>query len=134
MFGTTLTSFYSWIPNTFLHQNSILKKKRKLLNKHNARLSTPPERSNNQIKINICMEEENVLELLSRVDHWKKMTQIRGRKLCLPPKVDKYWLWIEKTYVNEYYSHKYGSCKLLWISKPMLMITTHFLWWMSMPY
>ena len=28
------------VPNTYLYQNSILKKKRKLLNKHNSRLST----------------------------------------------------------------------------------------------
>ena len=50
------------------------------------------ERYFTQIKINICTEEENVLELLSRVDHRKKRTQIRGRKLCLPPKADKYRL------------------------------------------
>ena len=46
------------VPNTSLHQNSILKKKRKLLNKHNSGLSTLWERSDNQIKINICTEEE----------------------------------------------------------------------------
>ena len=63
------------VPNTSLHHNSILKKKRKIFKKHNAGLSTLPERSNNQIKINICTKEENVLELLSRVDHRKKMTQ-----------------------------------------------------------
>ena len=61
-------------------QNSILKKKRKLLKKHNAGLSTLSERSNNQIKINICTEEENVLEVLSRVYHWNKRTQIKERK------------------------------------------------------
>ena len=57
------------VPKTSLHQNSILKKKRKLLKKHNLGLSTLQERSYNQIKINICMEEENVLEVLSGVDH-----------------------------------------------------------------
>ena len=57
------------VPNTSLHQNSIPKKKRKLLKKHNSRLSTLPQRSDNQIKINICREEENVLEVLSRVYH-----------------------------------------------------------------
>ena len=62
------------------------------MKKHNAGLSTLPERSDNQIKINIWMEEENVLELLTRVDHQKKRTQIRGRKLCFPPKADKYRL------------------------------------------
>ena len=80
------------VPNTSLHQNSILKKKRKLLKKHNAGLSTLPERSDNQIRINICTEEENGLELLSTVDHRNKRTQIRGRKLCLPAKDDKYRL------------------------------------------
>ena len=50
------------VPNTYLHHDSILKKKRNLLKKHNSRLSTLPERSDNQIKINICMKEENVLE------------------------------------------------------------------------
>ena len=45
--------------DTSLHHNSILKKKRKLLKKHNSGLSTLPERSDNQIKIHICMEEEN---------------------------------------------------------------------------
>ena len=69
-----------------------MKKKIKLLKKHNAGLSTLPERSDNQIKINICTEEENVLELLSIVDHRKKRTHIRGRKLCFPPKADKYRL------------------------------------------
>ena len=59
----------SVVPNTSLHQNSILKKKIKLLKKHNSRLSILPERSDNQIKINICIEEENVLEVLSIVDH-----------------------------------------------------------------
>ena len=48
---------------TSLHQNSIMKK-RKLLKKHNSRLSTLRERSDNLIKINICTEEENVLEVL----------------------------------------------------------------------
>ena len=51
-----------------------------LLKKHNARLSTLPERLDNQIKINICIEEENVLEVLSRVDHRNKKTQIKKRK------------------------------------------------------
>ena len=69
------------VPNTSLHQKSILKKKRKLLKKHNSGLLTLPERSDNQIKINICTEEENVLEVLSRVDHRKKRTKIKGRKL-----------------------------------------------------
>ena len=41
------------VPNT-LHKNSILKKKRNLLKKHNARLPSLPKRSDNQIKINIC--------------------------------------------------------------------------------
>ena len=45
------------VPNTSLHQNSILKKKRKLLKKHNAWLPTLPKRLDNQIKINICMKE-----------------------------------------------------------------------------
>ena len=58
-----------------------MKKKRKLLKKHDAGLSTLPERSENHIKINICMEEENVLEVLSRVDCRKKRTQIKARKL-----------------------------------------------------
>ena len=57
------------VPNTSLHQNSFLKNQRKLLKKHDSRLSTLPERSDNQIKINICTEEENVLEVLSGVDH-----------------------------------------------------------------
>ena len=39
------------------------------------------ERSNNQIKINICTEEENVFEVLSGVDHRKKRTQIKPKKL-----------------------------------------------------
>ena len=68
------------VPNTSLHQNSILKKKRKLLKKHNAGLSTLPERSDNQIKISICTEEENVLEVLSGVDHQNKRTHIKARK------------------------------------------------------
>ena len=68
------------VPNTSLHQNSIPKKKRKLLKKQNSRLSTLPERSNNQIKINICTEEENVLEVLYRVDHRNKRTHINARK------------------------------------------------------
>ena len=68
------------VPNTSLHQNSIMKKKRKLLKKHNSRLSNLPERSDNQIKINICTEEENVLEVLSGVDHRKKRTPIKARK------------------------------------------------------
>ena len=33
-----------------------------------------PERLDNQININICTEEENVLEVLSGVDHRKKRT------------------------------------------------------------
>ena len=49
------------VPNTSLHHNSILKKKRNILKKHNSGLSTLPERSYNQIKINICTDEENVL-------------------------------------------------------------------------
>ena len=69
------------VPNTSLHQNSILKKKRKLLKKHNSGLSTLPKRSDNQIKINICMEEENVLEVLFGVDHRKKRTWIKARKI-----------------------------------------------------
>ena len=62
------------VQNTSLHQNSIMKKKRKLLMKHNSGLSTLPKRSDNQIKINICTKEENVLEVLSGVDHQKKRT------------------------------------------------------------
>ena len=69
------------VANTSLRQNFILKKKRKLLKKHNSGLSTLPERSDNQIKINICTEEENVLEVLSGVYHWEKRTQIKERKL-----------------------------------------------------
>ena len=68
------------VPNTSLHQNSILKMKRKTLKKHNSRLSTLLERSDNQIKINICMKEENALELLSGVDHRNKRTQMKARK------------------------------------------------------
>ena len=64
------------VPNTSLHQNYILKKKRKLLKKHNSGLSSLPERSDNQIKINICTKEENVRKVLSGVDHQKKSTQI----------------------------------------------------------
>ena len=48
---------------------------------HNSGLLTLPKRANNKIKINICTEEENVLEVLSRVDHRKKRTQIKARKL-----------------------------------------------------
>ena len=59
------------VPSISLHQNSILPKK------HNLGLSILPKRSDNQIKINICMEEENVLELLSGVDYRKKRTQIK---------------------------------------------------------
>ena len=55
------------VPNTSLHQNSILKKKRELLKKHNSGLSTLPE--------------ENFLEVLFGVDHQKKRTQIKERKL-----------------------------------------------------
>ena len=69
------------VPNTSLHQNSILKNQRKLLKKHDSRLSTLPERSDNQIKINICTEEETVLEVLAGVDHQNKRTQIKERKL-----------------------------------------------------
>ena len=58
-----------------------MKKKIKILKKHNAELSTLPERLDNQIKIKICTEEENVLEVLSGVYHRKKRTQIKGRKL-----------------------------------------------------
>ena len=65
------------VPNMSLHQNSILKKKRKILKKHISGLSTLPERSDNQIKINICTEEEKDLEVLSGVDHRKKSTQIK---------------------------------------------------------
>ena len=57
------------VPKTSLHQNSILKKKINLLKKHNLGLSTLPGRLDNQIKINICTEEENVLEVLFGVDH-----------------------------------------------------------------
>ena len=57
-----------------------MKKKINLLKKQNAGLSTLPERSDNQIKINICTEEENVLEVLYGVDHRKKRTQIKARK------------------------------------------------------
>ena len=46
----------------------------------NSGLLSLPERSDNQIKINICMEEENVLEVLSGVYHKKKRTQIKERK------------------------------------------------------
>ena len=60
------------VTNTSLHQNSILKKKWKILNKHNSGLSTLPQRSDNQIKINICTEEENVIKVLSGVDHQNK--------------------------------------------------------------
>ena len=60
------------VPNTSLHQNSILNKKRKFLKNYNSGLSTLLETSDNEIKINICMEEENVLELLSGVDNRKK--------------------------------------------------------------
>ena len=59
----------SIVPNTSLHQNSILNMKRKILKKHNLGLSTLLERLDNQIKINICTKEENALELLSGVDH-----------------------------------------------------------------
>ena len=69
------------VPNTSLHHNSILKNKRNFLKKHNSGLSTLPERSDNQIKINICTEEENVLEVLSGVDHRKKRTQIKKNQL-----------------------------------------------------
>ena len=69
------------VPNTSLHQNSILKKKKNLLKKHNLGLSTLPDRSDDEIKINICTEEENALEVLSGVDHRKKRTQIKERKL-----------------------------------------------------
>ena len=58
-----------------------MKKKRKILKKHNSGLSTLPERPDNQIKINICTEEENVLEVLSGVDHRNKRTKIKGRKI-----------------------------------------------------
>ena len=51
------------------------------MKKHNLGLSTLGERLDNQIKINICTEEENVLEVLSGVDHWKERTQIKERKL-----------------------------------------------------
>ena len=62
------------VTNTYLHHNSILNKKRKILKKHNSGLSALPKRSDNQIKINTCTEEENVLEVLSAVDHQKKRT------------------------------------------------------------
>ena len=51
------------------------------MKKHNSGLSTLPKRSGNQIKINICTEEEIVLEVLSRVDHRNKRTRIKARKL-----------------------------------------------------
>ena len=51
------------------------------MKKHNSGLSTLLERSDNQLKITICTEEENVLELLSGVDHRKKRTLIKARKL-----------------------------------------------------
>ena len=57
-----------------------MKKKRKILKKHNSRLSTLLERSDNQIKINICTKEENALELLFGVDHRNKRTQMKARK------------------------------------------------------
>ena len=71
MLSTFVTKYseVSLVPNTYLHQNSILKMKRNILKKHNSRLSTLLERSDNQIKINICTKEENVLELLSGVAH-----------------------------------------------------------------
>ena len=59
------------VPNTSLHQNSILKKKRKLLKKHNLGLSTLPERSDNQIKIHICMDEENQEKLNHKLTSWE---------------------------------------------------------------
>ena len=59
------------VPNTSLHQNSILKKKRKLLKKHNAGLSTLPERSDNQIKINICTKEENQEKINHKLTRWE---------------------------------------------------------------
>lgn len=68
------------VSNTFLHQNSILKKKRNLLKKHNSGLSIPLHRSDDQTKINTCTEEDNFFELLPGVDHRKKRTQIKGRK------------------------------------------------------
>ena len=52
------------VPNTSLHLISILKNKRKLLKKHNSRLSTLPERSYNEIKINICTKTPTV-----KLDH-----------------------------------------------------------------
>ena len=51
------------------------------MKKHNSGLSTIPERSDNQTKITICTEEENVLEVLFGVDHRKKRTQIKAGKL-----------------------------------------------------
>ena len=52
------------VSNTSLHQNSILKKKRNLLKKHNSRLSTLPERSDNEIKTNIFTKTPTV-----KLDH-----------------------------------------------------------------
>ena len=51
------------------------------MKKHNSGLSTLPEWSDNRIKINIFTEEENDLELLSRVDDRKKRTHTKARKL-----------------------------------------------------
>ena len=53
---------------------------KKPLEKHYPGLSILPERSDNQIKINIYTEEENILEVLSGVDHRNKRTQIKARK------------------------------------------------------
>ncbi|XP_057820295.2 uncharacterized protein LOC131033169 isoform X2 [Cryptomeria japonica] len=61
-----------------LQHNSILKKKRNLLKKHNPGTSVL---NVNQEKMNVLTEEENVFELLSGTDHRKKRTQLlKGRK------------------------------------------------------
>ena len=85
------------VPNTSLHQNSVMKKKRKLLKKHNSGLSTLPKRSNNQININICTKEEKfVLEVLCGVDHRKKRTQIKARKLSF----DEHFHLVKRTRIE----------------------------------
>ena len=58
-------------PNTSLHHSSILKKKINLLKKHNSGLSTLLERSDNQIKIHICTEEENQEKLNHKLTSWE---------------------------------------------------------------
>ena len=56
---------------TSFHQNSILNKKINLLNKHNSGLSILPERSDNQIKINICTKEEDQEKLNHKLTTWE---------------------------------------------------------------